>query len=214
MTATVNKWANVGVAIQSALAAPDTISAITKANPAVVTSTAHGWNNGDYVRITALGMFQVNGRIFRVANVTANTAELEGEDSTLYDTFSSGVGEVVTFGTTMTSAVGLTASGGDPNFIDITTIHQNVRTEIPGTPSAANYSFECLWDAGDSALLALKSASDSQAQRAVKFAFSTGQKVVFNGYVSCTMLPTGTALDKVLTKVDVTMFGRPSIYAT
>jgi hypothetical protein len=210
----VVKWSNVQVAIQSVLAAADTITAITKANPGVVSSTAHGMTDGTYAKITAEGMHQVDSRVFRVDNAASNAFDLEGENTTLYDTFTSGQAEAITFGINMTTATGLTASGGDFDFIDVTTIHDNVRKQVPGLASAASYSFECLWDPSDTALAALKVASDNQAQRAIKFHFAGGQIVVFNGYVGCTLLPTGTAQDKVVTQVVVTMFGRPTIYAS
>ena len=38
-------------------------------------------------------------------------------------------------------------------------------------------------------LAALKAASDNKAQRAVKFTFANSQKVVFCGYIGCTLLP-------------------------
>lgn len=211
---TVSKWANVQVAIQSALAAAKTITAITKASPAVVSSTAHGYVNGDYVLIAAQGMFQVDSRVFRVSATAANTFALEGEDSTLFDTFTSGTAQLITYGTTMTTATGLTAAGGEFDFIDITTIHDNIRKQIPGLASAASYTFECLWDPTDAALLALKLASDNQVTRAVRFTFSGAQKVLFNGYVGATLLPTGSAQDKVITSVAITMFGKPTLYST
>jgi len=68
-----------------------TITAITKANPAVVTVTAHGFSNGDKVYITGVGgMVQVNNREFTVAGATANTFQLSGVNSTSYTTFTSG----------------------------------------------------------------------------------------------------------------------------
>lgn len=210
---TVVKWSNVQVAIQSALAAADTITAITKASPGVVSSTSHGISDGTFVKITATGMHQVDQRVFRVDNSAANAFDLEGENTTAYDTFATGTAEAITFGTTMATAVALTASGGDFDFLDITTIHDNVRKQVPGIASAASYSFECLWDPSDTALLALKTASDNQSQRAIKFQFAGGQIVVFTGYVGCTLLPTGTAQDVVKTNVVLTMHGRPTIYA-
>jgi Phage tail tube protein, TTP len=212
--AVVQKWANVQVAIQSALGAAKTITAITKANPGVVSSTAHGFANGDYVLLASQGMFQLDGRVFRVAGQTANTFQLEGEDTTLYDTFSSGSAYLITFGTTMSTATGLTASGGEFDFIDTTTIHQNVRSQIPGLASAASYTFENLWDPSDAALIAMKYASDNQLQRAIRFTFSGQQKVLFNGYIGATLLPTGNAQDKVVTSAVVTMFGKPTLYVS
>tara|TARA_R100001163_G_scaffold1473_1_gene2428 strand:- start:9058 stop:11055 length:1998 start_codon:yes stop_codon:yes gene_type:complete len=58
-----------------------TISAITKANPGVVTATSHGYSNGDHVIISSVGgMVEVNGKTFKVANVTTNTFELQNVD--------------------------------------------------------------------------------------------------------------------------------------
>lgn len=68
-----------------------TITGITQANPAVVTSTAHGYSNGDVVYIASVvGMTEVNGYYFTVAGVTANTFQLSGIDSTAYTAYTSG----------------------------------------------------------------------------------------------------------------------------
>jgi len=72
-----------------------TITAITKANPAVVTSSSHGYSNGDFVTITSVvGMTEVNGKTFKVADKTTNTFELQDVDGTdinssSYTTYSS-----------------------------------------------------------------------------------------------------------------------------
>lgn len=53
------------------------ITAITKANPGVVTINSHGWNNGDEITISGVvGMTELNGRNFRVINKTTNTFQL------------------------------------------------------------------------------------------------------------------------------------------
>ena len=75
---------------------PKTITAITKANPGVITSNSHGFANGDEIYIIGVGgMTQLNGRNFRVANVTTNTftlTDLFGDaiDTTNFTTFTSG----------------------------------------------------------------------------------------------------------------------------
>ena len=67
------------------------ITAITQANPAVVTSAAHGYVTGDKVYITAVvGMEQVNDLIFTITRLTANTYSLDSTDSTAYDAYVSG----------------------------------------------------------------------------------------------------------------------------
>ena len=73
-----------------------TITAATKANPAVVTSSSHGYSDGDFVIISSVaGMVQVNGRTFKVANKTTHTFELQDVDgnninSSDYQTYTSG----------------------------------------------------------------------------------------------------------------------------
>lgn len=213
--ATARKWSNVAVAMQSALAAAKTITAITKASPGVVSSTAHGYSNGDYVFLSIQGMHQLNDRVARVAGVTADTFQLEGIDTTAFDTFTTGTAEKITFGTSITTATSISASGGDFGFIDTTTIHGNVRTQMPDLPGASSFSFENIWDASDVGLLAMKTASDAQAKRAFKFTFgSGGQIMVFAGYVGASLLPGGQAQGLVTTPTVITMNGTASYYAS
>jgi len=66
-----------------------TITGITQANPGVVTSTAHGFSNGNTIVISGVvGMTQVNGKRFKVASVTANTFALQTIDGTNVNTTS------------------------------------------------------------------------------------------------------------------------------
>ena len=149
----VNVWSNVQIAVQSALGANKTITGITKANPAVVTSTAHGLSNGAYVTLSVQGMWQLDQVVARIANVAANTFELEGIDATSYDTFTSGTANEVTFGTTLSSVSDINVSGGDFQMIDVTTIHDNVKKEIPGSASPVSISMTANWDPSDAGLV-------------------------------------------------------------
>lgn len=213
--ATARKWSNVQIAMQSAVDADKTISAISKASTGVVTSTAHGYTNGDYVILQVQGMFQLNDRVCRVANVATNTFELEGIDTTLFDTFSSGTCARVTFGTSITTATSISSSGGGFDFIDTTTIHSNTRTQVPGLPAASTFTFDNIWDVSDAGLKAMKVASDAQAKRAFKFTFGAGGQIMtFYGYVGANLLPGGSAQQMVTTSAAITMNGTPSYYAS
>jgi len=86
------------------------ISGATKANPCVVTATGHDFANGDLVYITGVvGMTQLNGNLYTVAGMAANTFQLSGIDSTGYTTYTSGgvarIGQVPYFTTTSGSAI-------------------------------------------------------------------------------------------------------------
>lgn len=68
-----------------------TITGVTGASPAVVTSASHGFVNGETVQIQDIvGMTQINDKTFTVESVAANTFELKGEDSTGYTAYASG----------------------------------------------------------------------------------------------------------------------------
>lgn len=216
----VRKWSNVAVSMQSAIAAAVTITAISKAAPGVVTAT-NTYSNGDYVLLAVQGMYQLNGRVFRVANVSGTDFQLEdvsggtGIDTTSFDTFSSGTSQKITFGTSISTATSVNASGGDFDLIDVTTIHSNQRSQIPGAANAIQYTMEHLWDVTDVGQIAMKTASDAQAQRAFKFVFGTGGPImVFIGYVGYVGTPTGSALDKIVASSTITAFGSPVYYSS
>lgn len=68
-----------------------TITGITRASPAVVTSANHGFSNGDTVYVSGVsGMTQVNSRIFTVTVVNPNSFRLNSTNSSSYSSYSSG----------------------------------------------------------------------------------------------------------------------------
>lgn len=123
-----------------------TITAITKASPAVVTFSGGTLESGQRIKITSVaGMTQVNDRVYRVANVTATTAELQtidqvNVDSSAYGTYTS-AGTV----TRLTNSVTPPTSGGmrwKGQFCRVIssgfTINQNVGLFLIGESAAQN----------------------------------------------------------------------------
>ncbi len=212
--ATARKWSNIAVAMQSALGSDITITAITKASEGVCSAT-NSLSNGDFVVLTILGMWQLNDRVARVKSTSGSAFTLEGVDTTLFDTFTSGTANKITFGTSITTATSVSSSGGDFDFIDTTTIHGNAKSQIPGLPNPATFSFDNSWDVSDSGLLAMKVAAEAQAKRSFKFTFGTGGQIAtFNGYCGATLLPGGSAQGLVTTSTVITMNGTPTYYAS
>lgn len=212
----ISKWSGVSVAIGT-LGAEQTVSAITKAATGVASYTGTDPTLGDYFALTSvLGMHQVNNRVFRAGTVngSGDTVELEGENTTAYDTFASGNLQPITFSTTMSTATGVTASGGDFDFLDTTTIHDLVRSQIPNQANPLSYTFDCMWDPSDSSLQALFDASTQTGIRALRITFSNAYKFLLLGYVGASMAPTGGAGELVKTPVVFTAFGRPTFYTT
>ena len=147
----VRKMSNVAIAMQSSIATAVTITAISIAAPGVVTAT-NTYINGDYVLLTVNGMYQLNGRVFRVVSVSGTNFQLEdttggaGLSTVGFAAFTSGTAQKITFGTSITTASSLTASGGDFAFLDTTTIHTNQKSQIPGAANPISFAMENLWD--------------------------------------------------------------------
>lgn len=208
------KWVDVSVSMESAADAPVAITAITKANPAVVTSAGHGRADGDIVVVAAQGMAQVDNRVVRIANTSADTFELEGIDSTEFDDFSSGTFKHVTLGTSVTTITEISVSGGGFSLEDDTTIHDKQRVQIPGLPDATTYTMTNKWDITDAGLLAMQQASELQQQRAFRFRWPDGATMLFIGYVGTNLAPGGAALSKVTTGGVITVNSQPTYYTS
>ena len=68
-----------------------TITGATKANPVVITAVAHGFSNGNKVKITGvLGMTELNDKVYEVQNKATDTFELKNTNGTAYTTYTSG----------------------------------------------------------------------------------------------------------------------------
>jgi hypothetical protein len=214
MSLSVNIWSKVAVAVQTVRAAAKTISGITKANPAVVTSTAHGYVDGDYVLLLITGMSQLDYRIVRVDDKTDDTFECEGIDSAAFDTFVSGTAEKLTFGANAATFQDVNGSGSEAAPVAISTIHNDQDFEIPGNRSPLVFTFGSLWDVADPALLALNAFDAIKTACGVLITFATGAKVLMMATPSASLAPTGSSGAPVTTPVSLRVRGRLTFLAT
>ena len=88
-----------------------TITGVSQADPAEVTAAGHGYSNGDWVVITGVvGMTELNGKVFKVANsgvtFTLTNTDDTAIDSTAYTAYTSGgtVNKVLEVATPYTTA--------------------------------------------------------------------------------------------------------------
>lgn len=214
MSLNINVWSKVAVAVQTLLGSAKTISAITKANPAAVSSTGHGFTAGKLILLKVVGMRQVNLRVVRVADPTTDAFELEGIDSTLFDTFVSGTAEEITFGANAATFQDVSATGGDAQPIPIELIHDDQNFEMPGNRSPVNFTFGSLWDVADPALIALNGFDSVKGLACIEFRFSSGAKVYFVCYPSASLAPNGSAGQPVTTPVTLRLRAPLTTYAS
>ena len=136
---------------------PKTITGISAANPAVVTSTAHGLATGDVVTIAAVvGMTQVNGQSYVIKNLTANTFELVGCNSTTFTAYGSG-GTATPFTFAESNEhKSYTVSPGQASDIDKTTMISTAKEFGVGLSDTGTFDVELNYVEADVAQIEMK----------------------------------------------------------
>ena len=119
------------VAIASTYGTSVAMSAITNASEAVATlAAAHGVVVGDFLEVTS-GWDLLTGRLVRVKTVVTNDVTFEAINTSSVTNYpaGTGVGSIrrITAWTSITQIQGLSTSGGDQSFADITTITDRTR---------------------------------------------------------------------------------------
>jgi hypothetical protein len=183
--------------------ATQAISAITKANPPVLTyGGADTFANSNYVALSSMfGMTELEDALCRVANVntTANTLELEDQNSSGYGTFASGNIQLVTFATELTAASDFSFSGGEQNFANYRYLWDKLERKIPTTKQGMTATIPCIWDPTDAAQQAVLTAADASSKLGIRLVHPDGLEMLFFGYVASSGLPKSGGQNEVMT---------------
>lgn len=216
---TINTNSGLKLYMESAIAAAKTITAITNANPGVITSAAHGYSNGDIVVLKVQGMVELNGRMFKVVSVATDTFRVaavdgtNGIDTTLYGIFSSGTAEKLTLGTSITGVQEFSPSGGDIKTVDTTTVNDTVDTQITVGATAMAYDLTMQWDPASAAQQAMIAAFQTRANKGFKILWPTGAYALFYGTVGYTGAPGGSNQGVTTSPAKISMLGPLTNYA-
>lgn len=169
-----------------------TVTAATNAAPCVMTSTAHGLSNGDYVVVTS-GWSRITDKVYRVANITANTFELEGTDTSDTDIYTVGSGtgsaKEVTTWTQLTQVLGITSQGGEQQYATYQPLEGDREVRIPTIKSGGGLDIEVGDDPTLAGFIAAMAANDDREPRAVRITGSNGSKSLFYSYISADKVP-------------------------
>ncbi|MGX5220230.1 phage tail protein [Pseudomonas segetis] len=204
------------VAIAASYDAPVSVTAITNANPAVATATAHGLTDGDLIEVTS-GWSRLNSRVVRVANSDTNTFELEGintSDTNLYPA-GGGIGEVkgIATMTQITQVLEFTTSGGDQQFVTYSFLEEDVEHQIPTVKSASSFAMTIGDDASLPWYALLSAANDDRVPRAVTVTLPSGSLIAYNGYVTLNKTPTLTKNEIMGLQSTVSLTSEPVRYS-
>lgn len=206
------------VAIASTYGNAVNMTAITNAAEAVATLAAsHGVVAGDFIELTS-GWDRLNGRIVRVKTVSTNDITLEGINTTSTTTYPAGTGtgtiRRITAWTTLSQITsGISVSGGEQNFADITTLSDTVQKQIPTTRSPVQVTLPVYDDPSLAWYGTVRTASESAAATGVRMVFPNGSRLVANAYWSLQQVP--TIEDSTLrARIDLSFLADPTRYAS
>lgn len=185
------------MAMQSALAAPITLTAVSKATSGVFTGT-HSLVPGDFVLIKAQGMIEIDYRVLEVLSVSTTVSfqcvgpdGVTGLDTTNYSTFTSGTAEKITFGTSISGVQGFSPSGGDIKFTPTTTVHDKRDKQIVVGANALSYNLDMQWDPANLGQAAMLAAFEARTSKAFRITWPSGAYATWYGSVGYSGAPGG-----------------------
>lgn len=184
--------------IQTGTGAAKNITAISKANPCVVTSAAHGLQPGDRVTIASVGgMTELNGNSYIVEYVTANTFSLFKVDSTGFTTYTSGGTATPVTYTTISEVKSFNGFDGQASEIDATTLASTAKEFRLGLVDEGGFSFEMNQVNADAGQAALRASKNAGTIKSYKLTLPNGEVATFTAFAKS--LPSAGGVDSVLT---------------
>lgn len=203
------------VFIASAYSAEKAVTAITNAKSPVVTATAHGFSNGDFVEVTS-GWGALNGRIMKISGVNTDTFKLEGIDTSNTDKFPAGAGlgsvRKVNAWTQITQILSFETSGGDQQFVTYSFLEEDFERQLPSITSAQSINIGIADDPTLPGYKATKEASDVRANTGLRLNLRSGSVIVYNSVVSLNETPTLTKGQVMQVQATFALQGRPTRY--
>lgn len=161
---------------------PQAITAITRADPGVVTSAGHGLELGDVAKLSGIvGMTQLNDLLVVPDNPDTNTFELAEIDTSDYTAYvSGGIVQTVNFAE-MCELTGMNQQDGAADQTEVTTICSTAKEFEQGLSDSGTLQLDFNYaplEATQAALRAAKKSGDAVAFR-VKFPKNGGIAIMF-----------------------------------
>lgn len=206
----------VTLALGSSLGSAVAITALSNANPAVATATAHGYSDNDIVLLTS-GWGRINERVFKVDQLSADTFSLLGQNTTDTTVYPAGTGtgsaKEVTAWTQITQVTGLTSSGGEMQFANYSFLEEDFERQLPTQSSAQTLTLTIADDPSLTGYTALKVAADSRSLTPMRALLPDGSMILYAGIVSFNETPTMTKNEVMSVTATFSLQGRPVRYS-
>lgn len=186
------------VQVGTATGSAKTITAIALGNPTLLTSSAHGFTNGDIVTLAAAAgadAATLNGQTVVIRNKTANTFAVDIDTTGKTITATAGTATPVTW-TTVANVNTFSGIDGSTTEIDATNLASVAKEVLFGLPDSGGFTINLDQDDTDAGQIALRTAYQQRTLKSFKVTFPNNKALSFSGYVK--KYGTSGGVDKVM----------------
>ncbi|MDX9843924.1 MAG: phage tail tube protein [Aquabacterium sp.] len=173
-------------------ASPKTVTGVSNAHPAVATSVAHGFADGDELLFTS-GWEDATDSVFKADQLTADTLGLLGLNTLNQSFFPAGTGTgtlaKVSNWTEMPQVLGISPSGGDARFTTISPLAKRNDINVPTGFNAMSLTITMGHDPDNANYQTMVDISRTLSKVAFKLVLSGGATAYGYGYMSVSEVP-------------------------
>ncbi len=175
------------------LASAKSLSAVTNANPAVATSTTHGYSDNDEVLVIS-GWEDLTSSVLRVDQLTTDTFSLLGLDSSDTAFYAPGgaansTAQKLSGWTEIPQVLGISAQGGDPRFTTVSPLAKRNSFNIPTGFNPVTTTLQLGHDPSNATYQAMLAISRRLTQVAFKMVLGGGGTTYGYGYMATSEFP-------------------------
>ena len=188
-----------------------TITGVAVGNPTILTSAAHGFQNGDYVtfdsNFAGANAADLNGKSVVVRNRTTNTFAIEIDTTGRTITAGTAQGTAAAW-TQVKNVTSIKGIDGSAKEIDTTNLDSTAIEMLLGLPDNGSLAVEVDGDPADAGQAAVQTARDDVGIRTFKWTLPSGalSTATFNGYVK-KFDRSSSPNDKVKRMIDIRISG-------
>jgi len=197
-------------------ASAKTITALTNANPAVATITAHGYATNDEILLTS-GWEDATDSVYKVTVIDANSFSIQGLDTSNTSFFPAGSGtgsaQKLSGWTAIPQVLTISSSGGDARFADVAPLSRRNAVKIPTGFNATSVTLSLAHDASNANYQTMLGISRTLTKVAFKQVISGGATTYGYGYMNVSEMPKLNNNQVNTVDAAITVLGRSISYS-
>jgi hypothetical protein len=198
-------------------AATKTITALSNANPASATSTAHGYSDNDEILLSS-GWEDATDTVYKVDQIDANTFTVLGLDASSTTFYPAGTGtgtaSKISSWVEVPQLLDLSTSGGDVRLTTISPLAKRNDIQVATGFNGTALNFTLGHDPANATYLAMLGISRTLTKVALKVLISGSAPMYGYGYMSVSEMPRMARNQANQVNGTITMLGRPIAYAS